>query len=170
MAGSNRLHCWIRPALSWANGLKNYINYNITHTKQVFILLASLTLRFFPFYWVYTTALDTLGKSRSEKMDIQWGKKTNLFLPHTWVNPPLKQWDAPWWLKGSIWPQQASAGTLSMPVCLPPFLILGLTSSAGACCSLHVLTEKDCPMGSSQQLIVQPLTITGLRLTELEKL
>lgn len=100
---------------------KNQRSYNITLTKQVFILLPSLTLYFSPFYLVYTTALDTLGTTRSEKIDIQWEKK-NLVLPHPWVNPPLNQWDAPCWLKGSTWPWQTSAGTLSMPVCLPPFL------------------------------------------------
>lgn len=43
-----------------------------------------------------------------------------LGLHHPWVNPPLSQRDclreAPWWLKGSIWPWQVSLGTLNMSV------------------------------------------------------
>lgn len=109
---------------------KNYINYNITFTKQVFILLASLTLCFSPLSCVYTVALD-IQEQVGQRRWIYNEKKKNLGLHHPWVNPPLNQWhclgQAPWWLKGSTRPWQASAGTLSMPVCLPP-----PSSSSGA--------------------------------------
>lgn len=132
---------------------QNYINYNITFTKQVFILLASLTLCFSPLSCVYTVALH-IQKQVGQRRWI-YNEKKNQGLHHPWVNPPLNQWhclgQALWWLKGSTWPWQASVATLNTPVCLPPFLLLRGTSSAGVCCSLQFLTEKDCPMSSSQQ-------------------
>lgn len=40
------------------------------------MLLASLTLCFSPLSCVHTAALDAVRRSRSEKMDMQWGKKS----------------------------------------------------------------------------------------------